>query len=164
MTPNRSIGSTGFVGYHLDLEFEEGETFLGISAGDPEALNYSAHDSILTLRPRAEMAQMNLTVSTSKRRYYFEYSVSARRPNAAVDEVMYAVRFSYPAGKSGGEMTTEQRVALELARAAVSRPRNCRLLVLRWRRRPARGGLGRWRADPPDVRTEPRAAGALRAQ
>lgn len=122
--PKQVYRLTGFVGYHLDLEFEEGETFLGISAGDPEALNYSAHDNILTLRPRAEMAQMNLAVSTSRRRYYFEYSVSARRPNAAVDEVMYAVRFSYPAGNAGGEMTTEQRVALELARAAVSRPRN----------------------------------------
>src|SRR5882757_1111948 len=67
----------GFVGYHLDLEFESGETFLGLSAGDPEALAYSAHENVLTLRPKAESSEMNLTVSTTKRRYYFEYSIQA---------------------------------------------------------------------------------------
>ena len=86
----------GFVGYHLDLEFETDESFTGISAGDPEALTYSAHDNVLTLRPKVELAQMNLTVSTNRRRYYFEYSVSTRRPNRIMDDVMYAVRFTYP--------------------------------------------------------------------
>ena len=28
----------GFVGYHLDLEFASDEAFVGLSAGDPEAL------------------------------------------------------------------------------------------------------------------------------
>ena len=32
---------------------------------------------LATLRPKVEMAQMNLTVSTNRRRYYVEYSVSA---------------------------------------------------------------------------------------
>jgi len=113
----------GFVGYHLDLEFEPGESFTGISAGDPEALTYSAHDNVLTLRPRAELVQMNLTVSTTKRRYYFEYSATARRPSRALDDVMYAVRFTYPAPK-GDALSPEDRIALELARAAQSRPRN----------------------------------------
>ncbi|MDQ2655176.1 MAG: TrbG/VirB9 family P-type conjugative transfer protein [Chloroflexota bacterium] len=113
----------GFVGYHLDLEFEADETFTGISAGDPEALTYSAHANVLTLRPRVEVAQMNLTVSTTKRRYYFEYSIAARRPDRAVDEVMYAVRFSYPE-VAGDVLTPEQRIALELAKVATSRPRN----------------------------------------
>jgi type IV secretion system protein VirB9 len=115
---------TGFVGYHLDLEFEVGEAFTGISAGDPEALTYSAHDNVLTLRPRVELAQMNLTVTTSKRRYYFEYSVSARRPNRATDDVMYAVRFSYPVAAGADALTAEERIALELAKAAQNHPRN----------------------------------------
>src|ERR1700743_1351747 len=67
----------GFVGFHLDLEFAPDESFSGLSAGDPEALTYSAHENVLTLRPKALSSQMNLTVSTSKRRYYFEYTVAS---------------------------------------------------------------------------------------
>ncbi len=114
----------GFVGYHLDLEFEQDETFTGLSAGDPEALTYSAHDNVLTLRPRVELAQMNLTVTTTKRRYYFEYSVSAKHPNQATDEVMYAVRFTYPAPEGVHALTPEEQIELELARLAQTRPRN----------------------------------------
>jgi type IV secretion system protein VirB9 len=114
----------GFVGYHLDLEFEPDEVFTGISAGDPEALTYSAHDNVLTLRPRVELAQMNLTVTTSKRRYYFEYSVSARRPGRAVDDVMYAVRFTYPPRAPGEERTLEEQIELEMALIAKGRQRN----------------------------------------
>jgi type IV secretion system protein VirB9 len=114
----------GFVGYHLDLEFAPDEVFTGISAGDPEALTYSAHDNVLTLRPRVELAQMNLTVTTSKRRYYFEYSVSARRPNRAIDDVMYAVRFTYPPTVAHDERTLEELIELELALVAKSRQRN----------------------------------------
>jgi type IV secretion system protein VirB9 len=114
----------GFVGYHLDLEFAPDEVFTGISAGDPEALTYSAHDNVLTLRPRVELAQMNLTVTTSKRRYYFEYSVSARRPNRVIDDVMYAVRFTYPPPVAHDERSLEELIELELAIVARSRSRN----------------------------------------
>src|SRR5882762_9660482 len=96
-SPDEVYRLYGFVGYHLDLEFESGETFLGLSAGDPEALAYSAHENVLTLRPKAESSEMNLTVSTSKRRYYFEYSIKDHVPSRGADELMYAVRFSYPA-------------------------------------------------------------------
>jgi type IV secretion system protein VirB9 len=114
----------GFVGYHLDLEFESGETFLGLSAGDPEALAYSAHQNVLTLRPKAESSEMNLTVSTTKRRYYFEYSIQAHAPNRSTDEVMYAVRFTYPVNASKDPISPAERVALELASAEKSRARN----------------------------------------
>lgn len=114
----------GFVGYHLDLEFEADESFTGISAGDPEALTYSAHDNVLTLRPRVEVAQMNLTVSTTKRRYYFEYSVSSRPPNRTFDDVMYAVRFTYPASGKPDPLTLDEQVTLELAIALAARSRN----------------------------------------
>ena len=39
---------------------------------------------------------MNLTVTTTKRRYYFDYTIYSRTPNRFGDEVMYAVRFVYP--------------------------------------------------------------------
>jgi type IV secretion system protein VirB9 len=113
----------GFVGYALDLEFEADEVFVGLSAGDPEALTYSAHENVLTIRPKAPSSQMNLTVSTSKHRYYFEYSIAAREPNRSLDEVMYAVRFSYPPAPKEGP-TAEERVTRDLAAAEKARPHN----------------------------------------
>ena len=122
-SPDEVYRLYGFVGYHLDLEFEADEAFVGLSAGDPEALTYSAHANVLTLRPKAPSSQMNLTVSTTKHRYYFEYSIAAHEPNRSLDEVMYAVRFTYPA-VAKNEPTPAERVARELALAEKSRPRN----------------------------------------
>src|SRR5689334_3644836 len=79
--PHHVFDLTGFVGYHLDVEFEDDETFVGLSAGDPEGVTYSAHENVLTLKPRVAMTQMNLTVSTNKRRYYFDYTVVGHAPN-----------------------------------------------------------------------------------
>jgi type IV secretion system protein VirB9 len=124
-SPDEVYRLYGFVGYALDLEFASNEVFVGLSAGDPEAVTYSAHENVLTLRPKAASSQMNLTVSTSKRRYYFEYSIAARSMSRMADEAMYAVRFMYPASPTGEEsMTPEQRVARDLALAQKSRPRN----------------------------------------
>ena len=115
----------GFVGYALDLEFASDEVFVGLSAGDPEALTYSAHENVLTLRPKAASSQMNLTVSTNKHRYYFEYRIAERSMSRFADEAMYAVRFMYPASPAAKEsLTPEQRVARDLALAQRNRPRN----------------------------------------
>ena len=112
----------GFVGYHLDLEFEGGESFVGISAGDPEAITYSAHDHILTLRPRVASADMNLAVSTNRRRYYFDYTIFARPPSR--EEAIYAVRFTYPPAPGKDSLSPAERVELELARGPMRRSRN----------------------------------------
>jgi type IV secretion system protein VirB9 len=114
---------SGFVGYHVDLEFAADESFVGISAGDPEALTYSAHDNVLTLRPKAATAQMNLTVTTTKRRYYFDYTIYSRTPSRFGDEVMYAVRFSYPP-EPGGTLTLAEQVERDLAAARSAHARN----------------------------------------
>lgn len=114
---------SGFVGYHVDLEFESDESFVGISAGDPEALTYSAHDNVLTLRPKAPTAQMNLTVTTTKRRYYFDYTIYSRVPNRFGDEVMYAVRFEYPPAAENA-LTPAEQVERDLAAARSARGRN----------------------------------------
>jgi type IV secretion system protein VirB9 len=115
----------GYVGYHLDLEFEADETFQALSGGDLEGLTYSAHGNVLTLKPKVAGTEMNLAVTTSKRRYYFEYSVSVRRPNPDVAPVMYAVRFAYPpAHPSGDGLTDEERVQKDLTRARQTGARN----------------------------------------
>jgi type IV secretion system protein VirB9 len=115
----------GYVGFHLDLEFESDESFASLSGGDLEGLTYSAHGNVLTLKPKVAYTEMNLAVTTNKRRYYFEYSASARRPNSDAAPVMYAVRFKYPPEHPSGDgLTDEQRVQLELERARQNRARN----------------------------------------
>lgn len=115
----------GYVGYHLDLEFESDETFEALSGGDLEGLTYSAHANVLTLKPKVPYTEMNLAVTTNRRRYYFEYSVSAHRPDPVAAPVMYAVRFSYPPPKTAGDgLTDEQRLQLELAKGREHRSRN----------------------------------------
>jgi type IV secretion system protein VirB9 len=115
----------GYVGFHLDLEFEADEAFASLSGGDLDGLTYSAHANVLTLKPKVAATEMNLAVTTTKRRYYFEYSVSARRPSLSSDPVMYAVRFSYPKPPPSGDgLTEEERLKLELSKARETRTRN----------------------------------------
>jgi len=114
-----------YVGYHIDLEFETGEEFVDLRGGDLEALTFWGHGNILTLKPKAATTDMNLSVTTTKRRYYFEYTASARQPNRFADPVMYAVRFQYPPQRSDQDgPTAAQRVDHALARAATERRRN----------------------------------------
>jgi type IV secretion system protein VirB9 len=92
---------TGFVGYQTDLEFEAGETFLGLGAGDIEGLSFVAAENHLFLKPKAAKVGTNLTILTSRRTYQVDYSVTAQRPDAT-EAVTYVLRFTYaPVSQSG---------------------------------------------------------------
>jgi type IV secretion system protein VirB9 len=86
----------GYVGYQIDLEFEAGESFVGLGTGDLDGLTFAAQDNHLFLKPRAGGIDTNLTVLTTRRAYHFDYSASARRPDPSLGEVVYVLRFSYP--------------------------------------------------------------------
>ena len=94
--PDQVYRLRGFVGYQIDLEFEAGESFVGLGAGDLESLTFAAQANHLFLKPRAAGVDTNLTVLTSRGAYHFDYSVSGRRPDADVEEVIYVLRFTYP--------------------------------------------------------------------
>ncbi len=86
----------GRVGYQIDLEFESGEAFVGLAAGDIEALSFVAEGNHLFLKPRAASVRTNLTVLTTRRHYQFDYLATAETGAAPADEVMFALRFTYP--------------------------------------------------------------------
>lgn len=86
---------TGFVGYQTDLEFERGETFVGLGAGDIEGLSFVSAENHLFLKPKAAKVGTNLTILTTKRTYQLEYSASAQRPDET-EPVTYVLRFRYP--------------------------------------------------------------------
>ena len=113
-----------FVGYQVDLEFEPGETYTGIGGGDLEGLTFGAYDNHLLLKPKAVNIGTNLTVFTNRRHYQFEYSATDRKPNLLHDEVIYAVRFTYPPPPRKPGPTTEERIDADFAQAQSHRPRN----------------------------------------
>jgi type IV secretion system protein VirB9 len=86
----------GYVGYQIDVEFETGETFLGLGAGDLAGLRFAAKGNHLFLKPGAAGARTNITVLTNRRVYQFDYSATTQRPDPRDPDVIYALRFSYP--------------------------------------------------------------------
>jgi type IV secretion system protein VirB9 len=85
----------GYVGYQTDLEFETGESFVGLGAGDIEGLSFVAQDNHLFLKPKAPKVGTNLTILTSRRTYQVDYSATATHPDAT-ETVIYVLRFTYP--------------------------------------------------------------------
>jgi len=95
--PDRVYSLSGFIGYQIDLEFEPGEQFVGLGAGDVEGLSFLAQDNHLFLKPRAARVRTNLTVLTTRRHYYFDYVSRALRAGVARPGMLYSLRFVYPA-------------------------------------------------------------------
>jgi type IV secretion system protein VirB9 len=112
----------GYVGYQIDLEFEPGESFVGLGSGDLESVTFAAQANHVFLKPRAAGVDTNLTVLTSRRAYHFDYTASAHRPDSEIDDVIYVLRFIYPPPPAPpGEAESALTRALDKAGAA---PRN----------------------------------------
>jgi type IV secretion system protein VirB9 len=92
--PNEVYRIRGYVGYQIDLEFEPGETFSGLGAGDIEALSFVGKDNHLFLKPKAVKVATNITVLTNRRQYQFDYTALEQRPKTDED-VIYSLRFDY---------------------------------------------------------------------
>jgi type IV secretion system protein VirB9 len=86
----------GYAGYQIDLEFEVDESFVGLGAGDVEALAFVAQGNHLFIKPRAINVHTNVTVLTTRRSYHFDYSAGAARPELDHRDVIYVLRFLYP--------------------------------------------------------------------
>jgi len=106
----------GFVGYQTDLEFEAGESFVGLGAGDIEGISFVAQDNHLFLKPKAAKVGTNLTILTSHRAYHIDYSASSGPPDAT-EPVTYVLRFLYPAAVKQADITTKTLEHAEAARA-----------------------------------------------
>ncbi len=113
----------GLVGYQIDLEFESGETFVGLGAGDMEGLSFVGQENHLFLKPKASKVATNLTVLTTRRHYHFDYVAMAQRQNE--DDVIYSLRFTYaemPAKLAAA--AAAKRLDSQLDNASSHRPHN----------------------------------------
>ena len=115
----------GYVGYAIELIFEDGETFSGNGGGDLEAITFGFHDNHVILKPKAANVGTNLVIYTNRRAYRFEYSATTRKPDPRIDPVMYAVRFLYPDSPSiDHARQAAEETQFDLARAGAARPQN----------------------------------------
>ena len=87
----------GRVGYQIDIEFEPGERYVGLAAGDVNGISFEAQDNHVFLKPKAAHVATNLTILTDRRHYYFDYAVPPRTSSLApITDTLYALRFRYP--------------------------------------------------------------------
>lgn len=115
----------GIVGYQIDFEFEAGESFVGLGAGDLEGISYFGTENHLFLKPKAAKVTTNLTVLTNRRRYQIDYTAIARHPGPDDPDVMFAVRFTYPPNPARAQAEqAAERIDTALTDASTKRPRN----------------------------------------
>jgi type IV secretion system protein VirB9 len=114
----------GYVGYQIDITFAAGERFVGLGVGDSKALAFAAQGNHLFLKPRAARVATNLTVLTDRRTYLFDYQVAPQTPDPSGADVIYALRFEYPAVGVNAAARERRQVEKELAAARNVRPRN----------------------------------------
>jgi type IV secretion system protein VirB9 len=89
---------TGHTGYQLMIEFEPDDRIETVAVGDSSAwqITPNAAANLLFLKPVSLARPTNLSIVTAKRRYNFE--LYARSGTAAArSEIIYALRFRYPA-------------------------------------------------------------------
>jgi type IV secretion system protein VirB9 len=95
-TPGSVYALAARVGFQIDLQFETGEKFVGLAAGDVEAVGFEGQDNHVFLKPKAATVNTNLTILTDRRPYYFEYSVTpATRRAPPTGDALFALRFHY---------------------------------------------------------------------
>jgi type IV secretion system protein VirB9 len=87
----------GFVGYAIHIQLEEGEEYVGLGSGDAEGVTVDVSQNNVFVKPRALLVQTNFTVLTNRRRYHFDYTVGNAAPSSDAADVIYSLRFLYPA-------------------------------------------------------------------
>ena len=120
-SPDEVYRIQGFVGFQIDLEFERGESFVGLAAGDIEGLSFVAQDNHLFLKPRVPAVGTNLTILTSRRHYHLYYTAVAHRPGDVESEAVYAVRFQY---SSAAALSSDRLIEDRLEYAPAARAHN----------------------------------------
>ena len=93
--PQQVYRLRGFIGYQIDIEFAPDERFVGLGAGDVDALSFAGERNHLFLKPKARTVSTNITVLTNQRTYQFRYTAASMTAATDPNAVIYALRFRY---------------------------------------------------------------------
>jgi len=96
--PDQVVSLTGYVGYHIDLQLENGERLVALGAGDSAAVEVAFEGAHVMLKPKAARVATNLTLVSSRRVYHFEYRANEAPP--PFDTAIFALRFRYAVAPS----------------------------------------------------------------
>ena len=123
-TPARSTSCTASSATKSTWNSSPEKPLPDLAPGISKDSHSSARENHLFLKPKATKVSTNLTVLTNRRHYQIDYTASSRTPGAEED-VIYALRFTYPesAAQSAAEVE-KQRLNAELENASMQRPRN----------------------------------------
>ncbi len=115
----------GVIGYQIDLQFEAGESFVGLGAGDIEAVSFVGQENHLFIKPKAARVATNLTVLTTRRQYQIDYTVTGNHPGSGDNDIIYALRFSYASPQARGlAEATEAHLNSRLQEASLTAQNN----------------------------------------
>jgi type IV secretion system protein VirB9 len=114
----------GYVGYQIDITFAPGERFVGLGVGDSKGITFASDANHLFLKPRAARVATNLTVLTDRHTYLFDYEAEPAPPDPSGADVIYALRFEYPAAPMAAASSGRRQLDRDLAVARSARPRN----------------------------------------
>lgn len=114
----------GYVGYQIDITFAPTERFVGLGVGDSKDIAFAASANHLFLKPTAAHVATNLSVLTNRRTYLFDYEAEPGPPDPSGADVIYALRFEYPAAPVRTALRRRKQAATDLAAAQSARPRN----------------------------------------
>jgi type IV secretion system protein VirB9 len=124
-SPNAVYHLSGRIGYQIDIEFEPGERYVGLAAGDANGLSFEAQDNHVFIKPKAASVITNLTILTDRRPYYFDYTVSPNRALVtSASDTLYALRFRYPDDAAQQAASHEGAHHIDQALTAAVRPTN----------------------------------------
>ena len=112
-----------YVGYQIDVEFEPGERFVGLGAGDVEGVTFASQANHLFLKPKAAGTRTNLTVLTNRRAYHFDYATSSGTPDPGGADVLYVLRFIYADAAPPQPLRPAESAPLRIE-APADQPRN----------------------------------------
>ncbi len=96
--PGEVVAVHGVLGYQMVIEFDPAEKIENVAIGDSVGWQVipSRKANLLFLKPMEKAPPTNMAVVTNLRRYNFELSVDPR-PKGAVKDIVYSLRFDYPA-------------------------------------------------------------------
>lgn len=112
-TENAVYSLTGHFGFQTVIEFNDDEIVENVAIGDSVSWQVTPNrrGDVIILKPISAAAPTNMTVVTNLRHYIFELDAKPAK-EAKSGEMVFVLRFRYPADKEAAKAVAAQEVTL----------------------------------------------------